>query len=109
MDDSRQRRLMIYHQLQPEKRPASVIPYAIFVPVLVVMAQSAWVVQHGSEFRHTLLAGVFSPVAFGGMAVSAVISFFVIRPFARRVISRWIALLACVLAFTMLIESLLPH
>jgi len=37
-----------------------------------------------------------------------VISFFVIRPFARRVLSRWVAFLACVVGFTVLIEMLLP-
>ena len=84
------------------------MPYAIFVPILVVMAQSAWVVR-GWNFRHNaLLAQVFHPVILGGMAIIAVISFFVIRPFASRTTSRWVAFLACVLGLTILIESLLP-
>ena|ERR1041385_4175830 len=88
---------------------ASVVPYALFVPVLVVIAQSAWVVR-GWNFRHNaLLAQPFHPVVLGGMAISALISFFVIRPFAKRAMSRWVAFLSCVLGFTILIESLLPH
>ena len=84
------------------------MPYAIFVPILVVMAQSAWVVR-GWNFRHNaLLAQVFHPVVLGGMAIIAVISYFVIRPFASRTTSRWFTFLACVLGFTILIESLLP-
>jgi hypothetical protein len=87
----------------------SAVPYALFVPVLVVMAQSAWVVQGGWSFRHNAwLAGVFRPVSLGCMAVIAVISFFVIRPFASRATSRWVAFLACVLGFTTLIEMLSP-
>ena len=89
-------------------KKASVVPYALFVPVLVVMAQSAWVVR-GWNFRHNaLLAHVFHPVVLGGMAIIALISFFVIRPFAQRATSRWVAFLVCVLGFTILIESLLP-
>ena len=92
----------------PSDRGISVVPYALFVPVLVVMAQSAWVVR-GWNFRHNaLLAQVFHPVVLSGMAIIAVISFFVIRPFAGRTSGRWVAFLACVLGFTMLIESLLP-
>lgn len=86
----------------------SVVPYALFVPVLVVMAQSAWVVQ-GYDFHHNaLLAAVFHPIVLGGMAVIAVISSFVIRPFASRATSRWVAFLACVIGFTVLLEMLLP-
>jgi hypothetical protein len=91
-----------------EQGHVSVVPYALFVPVLVVMAQSAWVVQ-GWDFRYNaLLAHVYHPVILGGMAVLGVISFFVIRPFARRTLSRWVAFLACVVGFTILIEMLLP-
>jgi hypothetical protein len=91
-----------------EQGHVSVLPYALFVPVLVVMAQSAWVVQ-GWDFRYNaLLAHVYHPVILSGMAILAVISFFVIRPFASRVTSRWVAFLACVVGFTMLIEMLLP-
>jgi len=87
----------------------SVIPYALFVPVLVVMAQSAWVVQEGWGFRYNALLGhAYHPIILGGMAVLGVISFFVIRPFASRVISRRVAFLACVVSFTILIEMLLP-
>ena len=89
-------------------RKVSVVPYALFVPVFVVMAQSAWVVR-GWNFRHNaLLAQVFHPVVLGGMAIIAVISFFIIRPFAGRATSRWIAFLACAVGFTILVESLLP-
>jgi hypothetical protein len=73
------------------------------------MAQSAWVVQEGWGFRYNaLLAHAYHPVILGGMAILAVISFFVIRPFASRVSSRWVAFLACVLGFTTLLEMLLP-
>lgn len=93
----------------PEKKKASAVVCAFFVPIVVVMAQSAWVVQ-GWNFRHNaLLANVSDPIVLGGMAIVAVISFFAIRPFARRASSRLGAFLACVLIFTMLIELLLPH
>jgi len=72
------------------------------------MAQSAWVVQEGWGFYNALLAHGYHPIILGGMAVLGVISFFVIRPFATRVISRWAAFLACVVGFTVLIEMLLP-
>lgn len=94
---------------EPNKlaRKVSAVPYALFVPFLVVMAQSAWVVQ-GWNFRNTLLAEVFHPFVLGGMVVIALISFFVIRPFACRATSRWVAFIACILGFTILVESLLP-
>jgi hypothetical protein len=72
------------------------------------MAQSAWVVQEGWGFYNALLGHAYHPIILGGMAVLGVISFFVIRPFATRVISRWAAFLACVVGFTVLIEMLLP-
>jgi hypothetical protein len=85
----------------------SAIPYALFVPILVVMAQSAWVVQ-GSNFRNTLLAEFFHPVVLLGIVVVAVISFFVIRPFVDQAVSRWVAFLVCVIGLTILGEFLLP-
>jgi len=91
-----------------EQGHVSVVPYALFVPLLVVMTQSAWVVHGGWDFYNALLAHAYDPIMLGGMAVLAVISFFVIRPFARRVLSRWVAFLACVVGFTVLIEMLLP-
>ena len=91
-----------------KRDPLSAIPYAVLVPILVVIAQSAWVVQ-GWNFRHNaLLAGLFHPVILGGMAVIAVISFFIIRPFVDRALSRWIAFLSCVAIFTITIELCLP-
>jgi hypothetical protein len=84
------------------------VPYAILVPALVVLAQSAWVVQ-GWNFRHNaLLARIFDPDVLGGMAIIAVISFFVIRPFAKRTNARRVAFLACIVGFTILAESLSP-
>lgn len=91
----------------PEKRPISALPYAICVPILVVMAQSAWVVQ-GWNFRHNaLLAQVSHPVVIGGMLVIAAISFVVLRPFVRTT-NRWPVFLACVVSFTFLIVKFLP-
>jgi len=99
----------------PPSKPSScmsVVPYALFVPVLVMMAASAWDVRQGTSLPRTLLAEVladpFHPVIVCVIAVIAVISFFVIRPFASRATNRWVAFLACVLGFTILIESLLP-
>lgn len=88
----------------PEEKPSlSAVPYALLVPVLVVMAQSAWVVQ-GYDFRHNaLLAQLPDPFVLGGMAVIAVISFFVIRPFMMRATDRWTAFLSCVVGFTVLV------
>jgi hypothetical protein len=91
----------------PDKK-VSVIPYALVVPLLVVLAQSAWVVQ-GWNFRHNaLLAQSDEPVVLAGMVIIALISFFVIRPFADRTTSRWTAFLGCILGFTILVESFLP-
>ena len=90
------------------RRPVSAVPYAVFVPVLVVFAQSAWVVQ-GWDFRYNaLLAGVFHPIILCGMAIVALISYFMIRPFVGRASSRWVAFLSCVIVFTIVIELLLP-
>jgi hypothetical protein len=86
----------------------STLPYALFVPILVIMAQSAWAVRYWDFRHHALLAGVDNPVVLCGMVVVAVISFFVIRPFVRRPASRWIAFLSCVVGFTMVIEPLMP-
>jgi len=87
---------------------AAAIPYAILVPVLVVMAQSAWVQVTGGDFRlNGLLPEMFHPICLIGMIVVAVISFFVIRPFVMRAIQRWIAFFLCVVGFTALIEFLL--
>jgi hypothetical protein len=88
----------------------SVVPYAILVPVLVVMAQSALVIFCGESFRsNALLAHMSHPVVLGGMTIMAIISFFVIRPFVNRATSRWVAFLSCVVGFTILVESLLPN
>lgn len=108
--DARQRLYrMIESASESEDRKVSVVPYAVLVPLLVVMAQSAWVVQKGWSFRHNaLLAGVLHPVVLGGMVVIGLVSFFVIRPFARRAGSRWVAFIGCVLGFTVVIESLMP-
>ena len=92
----------------PGEEPVSAVPYAVLVPVLVVMAQSAWVAARGWGLRNTLLAAAFHPIVLSGMVVVVVISFFVIRPFAGRATGRWVALLACVLGFTALVEPLLP-
>lgn len=96
-------------QSSPKRQHVSVVPYALVVPVLVVMAQSAWAV-HDSDFRHNaLLADVFDPIILGGMAIVAVISYFAIRPFAGRAISRRAAFFACVLGFTVIAKVLLPE
>ena len=91
----------------PDKR-ISAVPYAVCVPILVVMAQSAWVVRGWNFSHNALLAMVFHPIVLGGMAIIAVVSFFVIRPFARHPASRWVAFLMCVLGFTILVELFLP-
>jgi len=94
----------------PNKKIISAVPYAVCVPVLVVMAQSAWGVVSGRGFRnHALLSDPFHPVVLGGMAIIAVISYFAIRPFTGRVESRWTVFLACILGFTILVGSLLPN
>jgi len=86
------------------------MPYAVFVPVLVVMAHSAWMVHRGSRFRYTLLAGMLDePIILLGMVVIGYISFFAIRPFVADAISRWIAFLLCIAGFTAVLRLLLPE
>jgi hypothetical protein len=93
----------------PEPRTPSVVPFALFVPVLVVMAQSAWVVTEGWSFTYNAtLSMVFHPIILGGMTFIAVLSFFAIRSFAKRTTTRWAAFLACVIGFTAIAEILLP-
>jgi len=88
----------------------SAIPYAVAAPLLVVMAQSAWVVITGWNFRHNaMFAHISQPMTLAGLATIAVVSFYVIRPFVNEVTSRWVALAGCVLGFTMLIEVFIPH
>jgi hypothetical protein len=96
----------------PDRKPglASAAPYALLVPVLVVMAHSVWMVESGSRFRWTLLAGVFDePAILCCVAVIGFISLFVIRPFAGHATSRWIAFLLCVIGFTMVLRLFLPE
>lgn len=87
----------------------STLHSAILVPVLVVMAQSAWALVRGWSFRYnTLLSRLDEPIVVAGMVGIAVASFFIIRPFANRTGIRLIAFLACVVGFTTLLEVLLP-
>lgn len=81
--------------------------YAIVVPILVVMSESAWTVQSW-HFRNTLLNNVFSFSGLVLITVVALISFFVIRPFAIGRTARTVAFLVCVLGFTVLLVLFLP-
>ena len=85
----------------------SAVPYAIFVPVLAVMAQSAWIAQ-GWSFRNTLLAHVFHPVILLSMIVVAFISYFVLRPFAAYQVARRVVFVICVAVFTAVSLFLTP-
>ena len=96
----------------PERQPSSwsVLPYALFVPVLVVFTASALDVQEGSSLSNTLLFELLrEPVLLVGVPVISLISFFLIRPLAGNKVGRWVAFLGCVLGFTMLVRMLLPR
>jgi hypothetical protein len=89
------------------RKQISAIPYAFAVPVLVVMMQSAWVIR-GWNFRNTLLAQLFYPPIFLGLCAAGIVSFFLIRPFARSAVGRWAAVLFCVAVVTFTYELFMP-
>ena len=84
-------------------------PYALLVPVLVVLAHDADASLEGWSWRNNaLLARPFPPVILGSLGLIAVVSFFVIRPFTSRVINRWVAFTACIAFFSLVAIVLLP-
>jgi hypothetical protein len=97
---------------EPDKmkpRSATAVLYAVLVPVLVVIFQSAYVVTTGWGFRYNALLGELDhPAALGGMFVVALVSFAAIRPFARKPDAMWIAFLLCLTAFSMAAITLSP-
>lgn len=108
--------LGLYTRVMPNSTPASpdrsrssvsVVPYALFVPVLAVMAQSAWIAQ-GWSLRNTLLWHVFHPVILLSMTVVAFISYFVLRPFAGRQTARRVVFVVCVAVFAAVALFLTP-
>ena len=93
---------------EPEERPSpSAVPYALVVPVLVVMAHDVWVV-HGYSFRYNALLASSDPLLLVGLAIMVVISYFIIRPAVDRPINRWIAVFTCAAGFTLMAYLLLP-
>ena len=93
---------MVEEPASPDKKQSSVsaIPYALFVPVLVVMAHDAESSLAGWSFRNNaLIAGPFPPEILTIMCIIALVSYFAIRPFANRAASRWAAFLSCVVFF----------
>ena len=95
---------------EAESHPTvSAFPYALLVPLLVVLVHDAYASMTGWSFRHnTIVAQPIHPVLLAGFGVIAVISYFVIRPFANRAASRWVAFLSCVAVFSYLAILLLP-
>lgn len=91
-------------------KPCSVSawPYALFVPVLVVMAHDAEASFSGYSFRNALVAQPFHLGILIIMGVIALLSYFAIRPFTGRATSRWFVFLACVVFFSALAISFLP-
>lgn len=89
-------------------RCVSAWPYALLVPVLVVLIHDADTSLGGWSWRNNaLLARPLPPVLLGSLALIAVVSFFVIRPCTARVIDRWAAFLGCVAFFSLAAIKLL--
>ena|ERR1041385_3750010 len=93
-----------------DSRPTvSALPYALLVPVLVVLIHDAHASMTGWSFRHNaLVAQPMHPVILAGLGIIALISYFVIRPFRYRRMSRWVAFMVCVAAFSITVIALLP-
>lgn len=79
--------------------------YALFVPVLAIMLQSAIVSQMGGTMRQTLVRCFIEPRNPGIFVISgfvALIAFAVIRPVAERPIARRLRFLFLVVTFALL-------
>ena len=90
--------------------PASAWPYALLVPVLAVLVHDAEASLAGWNWRgNALLAGGFpSLLLLGHMAVMALLSFVVIRPFRDRAGSRRGAFIACIAFFSLVLIGIIP-
>src|SRR5688572_11173908 len=89
------------------RRTIAAIPYALAVPVLVVMAQSALTAQ-GWPLKYTLLSNVFHPVIVLMLLGVALASLFVLKHFVDHAASRWAALILCVIGLTAIARLLTP-
>ena len=86
------------------------VPYALLVPVFLVLVHDARLVLDGGSARDSLLLILLRevpPLILVALVAMAAFSLPVIQPFAERKILRWFAVAFCVLVFSLLI-SLLP-
>lgn len=90
-------------------RSIGALPYALLVPVLVVLVHDAEASLAGWDWRHNaLLAGSFPPAFVVSSLIIGLISFFVIRPNVAQGIDRWVAFIGCVVFFSIAAIVFLP-
>ncbi len=89
------------------RRPVATFPYALWVPILVVLMQSA-ISAHSGNGYGMLLWGTYSNGYLAFLAVLFAISYGVIRPFVNDWRTRWCAFLCCIFGFTAFILLSIP-
>lgn len=89
------------------RRTIKAIPYALVVPVLVLMLSSA-VTANGSYLKYTLLWNLFHPVVLLGALIVSILALMLLKHFVDGTATRWTALVLCVIGFTLLKEIFLP-
>ncbi len=93
-----------------KRRSPSAVPYAVLVPVLALLAHSAWMVQRGARMSIGALVFVFvDPLALFGMIAIVLVAFSVISPFVSHAASRWVVFLLCIVGLTLALKLLFPE